>query len=569
MPVTRLKILYVEDNPVDVQLLHALLTQAQKREFDIVDAGTLGEALERLDNETFDAALVDLNLPDSMGLDTFYAIASRRPDLAIIVFTGLDREDVAMEAVRAGAQEYMIKGELTGELALKSIRYAVERKLLTVELSQANAMLEERIGERTGELANANKKLLEEVYARKRNGTALLESRRFLQKILDGIGAAVFQVDPGAQRITDCNIVAERLLGQSCETLVGARCVDHLRFRGEGPCTGKPIISDVAAFNEEDRLELSCGRVIPVLKTILFEPLEGQPRLVIILFDLSERKALERTLAHAQKMESIGQLAAGIAHEINTPIQFISGNLQFLQMSVARLRELFTACSALRNGLASPDATAGLAGDLDALEESIKPGALFAEMEEAAADSLEGTGRIATIVQAMKRFSHPDVEVKQFVNLNEAVQNTIVISRNEWKYVAAIETDLDENLPATPCNPGDINQVLLNLLVNAAHAIAAKVGNSGEMGRIVIRSRMKDGHAEISVEDDGCGIAEEHRERVFDPFFTTKEVGKGTGQGLAISYAIMAKHGGSIDFTTEAGAGTTFTIRLPTQAAPP
>jgi signal transduction histidine kinase len=192
--------------------------------------------------------------------------------------------------------------------------------------------------------------------------------------------------------------------------------------------------------------------------------------------------------------------------------------------------------------------------DLDYIERHA-PGAF-----EAAAD---GISRIATIVRAMKEFSHPDDRVKRPTDLNRAIETTLTIACNEYKYLAEVKTELGE-LPPVFCHVGDIKQVILNLLINAAHAIGDVVGSVGGKGTILIRSVHVGRMARIDIVDTGAGIAEVFRERVFDPFFTTKEVGKGTGQGLAIARSIIVdKHGGELSFESEVGKGTTFTILLP------
>lgn len=172
--------------------------------------------------------------------------------------------------------------------------------------------------------------------------------------------------------------------------------------------------------------------------------------------------------------------------------------------------------------------------------------------------------QVTRIVRAMKEFSHPGKGGKALTNINKAIENTITVSRNEWKYVSDVVTEFDPELPLVPCLPGEFNQVILNLIINAAHAVAEKVGTSAEKGSITVSTLKQDTWAEIRISDTGPGIPEEIQSRVFDPFFTTKEVGKGTGQGLAIARSIIVdKHGGSLAFDTEPGAGTTFIIRMP------
>ncbi len=187
------------------------------------------------------------------------------------------------------------------------------------------------------------------------------------------------------------------------------------------------------------------------------------------------------------------------------------------------------------------------------------------EIPKAIKQTLEGVERVAKIVRAMKEFSHPGPKEKTPTNLNRAIENTVTVARNEWKYVAEITLDLDPDLPLVPCLPQEFNQVILNLIVNAAHAIGDVVGHGGqEKGTISVSTRRKGDKVEIKVADTGTGIAPEIRSKIFDPFFTTKEVGKGTGQGLAIARSIIVdKHGGTITFETEVSKGTTFTICLP------
>jgi signal transduction histidine kinase len=281
--------------------------------------------------------------------------------------------------------------------------------------------------------------------------------------------------------------------------------------------------------------------------------------------DITERRFLESQLAHAQKMESIGQLAAGIAHEINTPTQYIGDNVCFLQEAFAQFSrllkghmQLIQACKA---GAVSPALLAALEADMEDADVEY----LLGDVPKAIHQSLEGIARVSKIVQAMKEFSHPGTEEKVGVDINRAIESTLTIARNEWKYVAEVVTDFDPSLPVVPCLPGELNQVILNIIINAAHAIADVVGDgSRQKGRITVSTRHHGNWAEIHISDTGGGIPEAVRSRVFDPFFTTKEVGKGTGQGLAIAHStIVDKHNGEITFETKMGKGTTFIIRLP------
>ncbi|OGP69739.1 MAG: hypothetical protein A2Y80_03485, partial [Deltaproteobacteria bacterium RBG_13_58_19] len=287
--------------------------------------------------------------------------------------------------------------------------------------------------------------------------------------------------------------------------------------------------------------------------------------LILLGADITERKILEGQLAQAQKLESIGQLAAGIAHEINTPIQYVGDNTRFLQES---FRELFQLIEDYR-GLLAGETTGEGNGDLQQRVEDLLAQAdidyLEEEIPKAIQQTLEGVERVARIVRAMKDFSHPGRAEKTLNDINKAIDSTITVTRNEWKYVADMVTDLDPSLPLVPLLPNEFNQVILNIIINAAHAIAEAVDQGkGEKGAITISTRRLGDEVEVRLQDTGPGIPPEIKERIFDPFFTTKEVGKGTGQGLAIAHdVIVEKHGGAITFETEMGRGTTFVIRLP------
>ena len=263
-------------------------------------------------------------------------------------------------------------------------------------------------------------------------------------------------------------------------------------------------------------------------------------------------------------MESIGQLAAGIAHEINTPIQYVGDNMQFLRNSFKDMLELIGSYQQLK--VAAERAC--LSEDVQVVEQAEKRADLDylqGEIPRALEQSAEGVQRVARIVLAMKEFSHPDVgQDMTMVDLNRALQNTIVVACNEWKYVAEVCEELEPGLPLVRGLQGELNQVFLNLIVNAAQAIAEKHAGTDGKGRIIIGTRALEGAVEIRIADNGIGIPEKNRSHIFHLFFTTKGVGKGTGQGLAMAYqTVTKKHGGSLTFETEPGKGTTFIIRLP------
>jgi len=290
----------------------------------------------------------------------------------------------------------------------------------------------------------------------------------------------------------------------------------------------------------------------------------------IFMRDTSERQLLEVQLAQAQKLESIGQLAAGVAHEINTPIQYVGDNARFLDESFRNLDRVLTSYDNLTRAAESAGILPDEVRQVRAVAEEADLEYLHDEIPRAIRQSGEGVERVATIVKAMKEFSHPGSPEMKAIDLNHAIESTLTVSRNEWKYVADAITEFDPHLPVVRCLPGEFNQVILNLVVNAAHAIADVKMRGTTKGRITISTRRDGDWAEIRVRDTGTGIPEAVRSRIFTPFFTTKEVGRGTGQGLAIAHAVVVKkHGGTLEFETEEGKGTTFIIRMPIAGAAP
>jgi len=294
---------------------------------------------------------------------------------------------------------------------------------------------------------------------------------------------------------------------------------------------------------------------------------------IACLIDVTERRRvrdeldqqcrhLEARVALAERLESIGQLAAGIAHEINTPTQYVGHNTRFLEESFAELSPLLGLAAELAASILREEDAVARAEELERALEAADFEELGREIPKAIRQSLEGIGHVGRIVQAMKEFSHPGGEERTWVDLNHAVESTITVATNEWKYRADLELDLEPGLPALSCRAGELNQVLLNLIVNAAQAIGGE--RDEKRGRIGITTRCVGEQVEVRISDTGPGIPEEIRGRIFDPFFTTKEVGRGTGQGLSIVHEVVVEnHGGSIELETEPGQGTTFIVRLP------
>jgi PAS domain S-box-containing protein len=388
--------------------------------------------------------------------------------------------------------------------------------------------------------------------------TALANERTLLRTMIDLIPAFIYAKDVGSRFIA-MNAALARNMGTTSEQAIGKTDFDF-----HTPDLAKKFYSDEQAL-------IKTGTAIIDLEEPGFDQATGQPRTVCtskvplrdengmvigiigVGFDITERKLAEQRLAQGEHLESIGRLAAGVAHEINTPIQYLNDSIYFIREAMQDLLEHNTKLAAL---LPAEAREAAADDNIEDLKTDLPP----------ALDRIvDGLGRIAEIVRSMKEFSHVDQREMSRVDLIRAINSTLVIARSEYKYVADVETDF-KDLPQVVCHGGQINQVVLNLLVNAAHAIADKVKGTPDKGLITVRTSVEGGFAVVSISDTGGGIPEAIRKRIFEPFFTTKGVGKGTGQGLSIAHNVIKAHGGSLDFVTEMGKGTTFYVRLPTSA---
>ena len=394
------------------------------------------------------------------------------------------------------------------------------------------------------------------------------------EQLLASMSSILIGVDEH-DRITRWNTAAERTFGIAPAEAVGRSfCSSGIPWDTPGllahltACrrTHQPLhLNDVRCTRPDGKEGFLNLTLSPVQGD-----LENSPGVLLLGLDTTEHKLLESQLVQAQKLEAMGQLAAGIAHEINTPTQYVGDNTRFLQDAFGDLARLLEQYTALFQAVKAGTVADALLCEVAAMAEEVDTDYLTAEIPQAIQQSLEGVERIASIVRAMKEFAHPGTEEKTPIDLNRAIANALTVTRNEWKYVAELSTDFEPALPLVPCVPGGFNQVILNIIVNAAHAMADVVdhGSAGK-GTLTITTRQQGDWAEIRISDTGSGIPEAVRSKVFDPFFTTKEVGKGTGQGLAISYDVVVnKHGGTLTFETEMDRGTTFIIRLPIGTTP-
>jgi PAS domain S-box-containing protein len=398
-----------------------------------------------------------------------------------------------------------------------------------------------------------------DVTAEKEAELALRVALKTTEKIIAAAPFALVLVSTD-QVILRANEVAAGILGTTPEELVGR---EWSQFIVPGPAQvrfSSAVMSRIPSV--ETTAVRATGEKLTILRSVIPIELNAEDVLIEAFVDLTERKQIEAELGQARKLEAVGQLAAGIAHEINTPAQFVGDSLHFVKTSYNDLYALIGAYRAALDQLGI-DGREEVAAAVREAEEAADLEYLAERMPGSFDRCFDGITRISAIVGAMKEFAHPGHSETSSADLNQAIKNTLVIASNEYKYVANVETELGD-LPPVECHLGDLNQVFLNLIVNAAHAIAEVVGSSGKKGRITIRTAAERDHVRIEFADTGCGIPEEIRDRIYDPFFTTKPVGKGSGQGLAIARSIVVdKHKGSLACASELGMGTTFTVRIP------
>jgi len=396
---------------------------------------------------------------------------------------------------------------------------------------------------------------------------------RLVQRCLERAGYAVQTVPDGqsALALFGARVFDAIVVDQTLPDISGLEVVQKMRLRGPLPPTimvtgtgdERIAVAAMKAGASDYLVKDMEGSYIHVLPLVIRRALDHRRMLL-------EKQQIEQDLAQAERLRTIGQLAAGIAHEINTPTQYLGDNARFLKDAFHDIGRLLDDFEGLLKAAREGTVNDAMIAEAEKNLRSADLDYLRAEIPLAIQQSLEGVDYVAGIVRAMKEYSHPGTGQKQVVDLNHIIEGAITLSSNECKYVADVTTDLDPDLPPIPCMPSDINRVVLNLIVNAAHAIEeARSKNGGAKGTITVRTRRNGPWAEILVEDTGVGIPPHGRSRVFDYFFTTKEVGRGTGQGLAIARAIVVdKHGGTIHFETEVGRGTTFIVRLPIEERP-
>jgi PAS domain S-box-containing protein len=546
MPHQIIRILLLEDNEPDVQLFKERLKDSDYVNISFRSAPSLKEGVDLLYKHEFDIVLTDLGLVDTSGLDTVYQlkIHTDKVNLPFVVLTGSCDNEFAEKCLTQGAEDYIEKNKFPEISVLKRIlKFSIDRYKFKTEVLKTKSEYQKNIQ----------------------------DQRALFIHIINAQKDGILLVNPNCE-ITFVNSSAQTLLECKKDQLLNKN-ISSVLHQQDGFSTLKSLLSYSKLEGYETQVKNLHNEVIEawVRVSVIRDKNKSIDNIVITITDLTqynkikeENDAISLKMEETQKMESIGHLSAGIAHEINTPAQFINDNLQFLKCS---MRGGFNLINKLGNDLKENEVS------IDTIKENFSNyhsiydiDYLQEEMPNAINQSIEGIERVSTIVKAMKDFSHPGSEEGGPFDLNESIKNTSVVCKNEWKYLANLSFELDESLPMIYGHSNLIKQVFLNMIVNAAHAIDERNKNKEEIidGEIFISTSAKGELANITIKDNGNGIPDKSLKKIFDLFYTTKEVGKGTGQGLSMVYkTIVEKHQGTINVESTVGEGTTFVIELP------
>ena len=549
-------------------------TEVVQPSYELESALQGDEGLAKLDeaireDRPFDLAFVDMRMPPGWnGVETIRQLWKSDPSLEVVI---------------CSAYSDYSWSEIVDELGLSDRLLILKKPFDNIELLQAAASLSSKRRLERENLAYRSElesRVLEQTGSLREAMVRLTESKDFLQSSIDSLDSQVAILDVSGALLfqnTAWTTGRSRLVTEACDE--GSNYLQICDELGRGGDTDAELLSgairNVIAGEHENFLHeykverRDCTRWFTVRVTRFRDELPS--RVVVMHQEITDYKRLQNRLGQARKLESIGQLAAGIAHEINTPMQYIGDNLEYLAGRNGKLLDFVQLAQQLAVAATEQGFEPELSRELQETARKCKIAKMQTQIPEAIRDSQDGVRHVSRIVRAMKELSHLGSESRTSVDLNRVLETARTVSTNEWKYVADVEIKHDPSLQPIEGLHGELNQVFLNLIVNAAHAISHRTdaGRKGK-GKITLRTQQFADFVRVEVEDTGGGIPENIRDRVFDPFFTTKEVGKGTGQGLSLAHSVITgKHGGSIDFRVEAGVGTTFVIEFPLEAPEP
>jgi len=555
------KILYIEDEADTREMVTGLL---QRRISNVYVATNGQEGLQLFEQYKPDIVITDLRMPVMDGLIVARAIREKDPLIQIIMTTAYSDTDYLLDAIDIGVNQYVLKPINLTKL-FSAIGHCNDMVFLKRKNQDHNHELELWVSQRTMELMNANEQLRIEVVERRQAEQAALYALEQNQQLLASISSIVVGVSEEGL-VMEWNPAAEKIFGLTSAEVIGklfAKCPIHWNW----PDVIEPIsfyltkkgqykldnLHYTRTDGKEGLLEFSVNRIGEGKAYYLFGT------------DITDRKSLENQNLIVQKMHSLSQLAAEIAHEINRPTQHVEDNIHFLQNAYQDIVGLLSLYSQLLLENKKHSLSAELTLEIEEITEEIHLESLLVEIPKAIGQILHGKERLIKIVRTMEDFAHPSQSEKKFVNINKALEETFAVLKVEWEDIAGFELDLDPKLPAVYCAIDEINQVIFDILANVTDANKEVIKDeTGQKEKITVKTKRADEFINIIIEDTGSGIPPEMIDKIFDPFFTTKEPGKGKGQGLAIAHNIIAiKHHGKLEVQSEIGKGSTFTISLP------
>ena len=529
--------------------------KAEKATFEVSFASQGKEAFQLVQEAAangthFGMAFVDMRMPPGWdGVETIEHLWSVDPDLQVVICTAYSDRSWDEISERLGTSDRL--------LILKKPFDKIEVIQLASSLCEKRRLRNESI---------ARMAHLEEVVVDQ--GNELKAAHQDAEVLISSITSMLVSLDHDGN-VSRWNPVAEKLFGISSAEALG-KDFQSLAIRWQSPQKFFDTLT-VRSATESQREEFHFTDESHVLRTLdfmicpLLKKPESKARL-LLGSDVTIQRALQVQLDQAQRLESVGQLAAGVAHEINTPMQYIGDNVRYVSETIARMAPILECLPVLADPNISDAELIELRKSFPTGLKKSKIAHSLKEIPSALNDSMDGIKSVSNIVAAMKEFSHPGSDQMSNVDINHVVDTTLTVAKNEWKHVAEVSLDLASDLPAISGYASELNQAFLNIIVNAAHAIADHTTDG--MGTLEFKTHLVDGFVELQIKDSGGGIPESVQHRIFEPFFTTKEVGKGTGQGLAIAHnVIVQKHQGKIWFEVEEGVGTTFHIQLPLEMA--
>jgi PAS domain S-box-containing protein len=531
-------ILVVDDDP---SLLRLLELRLENNGFKVITAKSAKEAVRFLKAHKIEVVITDLMMPGGDGFEVLAQTSQIDPDLPVIFLTAFASTESAIKALRFGAHDFLQKPFHQGEL-IAAIRRAINKAKQRKEEKEKERKLQQKIEIQREELKDTKVQLRQEVEKR----ISYIKSMDFGFLALDSNGR-IEQINDQAARFLGLNPKDIGYTGYNIKAVLkGGLAVLFKEIFRSVITQDKPVI--VNSFQPVSEQILS----LAAYPAKIF----NSTSVIIILQDITEKKMLERQLFHAAKLASIGELASGIAHEINNPAGYVLSNLKSVEKYVLKLIQLLEAYEEILKKLETKDPyKIQCQLEIARLRQELKIDFILKDIGKLIADTREGGTRIKNIVQGLRRFARGDEEPIANLDVNQVIRDALRLVHNELKHKAKVITNL-KKLPLILGYPGQLTQVVVNLLLNAAHAIS----NQGE---IRINTELKDDEILILIKDNGCGIPERLQERIFEPFVSTKKKEKGSGLGLSIAYGIVKRHGGRITLKSKVNQGSIFTVHLP------